>query len=256
MALIRQLKFDWKRFWRDPSGIFYALGLPAVFLIVFMAIIGGEEEPAQIAGHTVSNKPYYVAAIMVLTVVSVTFVNLAVSLTAARERGTLKRVRGTRLPPWVFMAGRIGTAIIIVTAAIIAVALAGLLVYGVELPTTALPGALLALVIGTAALSSLAFALTIVMPSANTAAAVTMVLTLVLYFISGIFAREDIIPHTIRQVAEVFPVKRLFESLVIAYDPATTGAGIHWTGLAVMAAWGIGGLIVALKFFRWMPSTE
>ena len=34
-----------------------------------------------------------------MTVISVAFVNLAVSLTAARERGTLKRVRGTRLPP-------------------------------------------------------------------------------------------------------------------------------------------------------------
>jgi len=51
-------------------------------------VIGGVEKKAHIAGHVVSNKPYYVAAIMVMTVVSVTLVNLAVSLTAARERGT------------------------------------------------------------------------------------------------------------------------------------------------------------------------
>lgn len=69
------------------------------------------------------------------------------------------------------------------------------------------------------------------------------------------FAREDNIPDTLRTIAGVFPVKRLFSALVIAYDPATTGAGFAWADIGVLAAWDIGGLIVALRFFRWTPST-
>jgi ABC-2 type transport system permease protein len=82
-----------------------------------------------------------------------------------------------------------------------------------------------------------------------------MTLTLVLYFISGLFAREDNIPDTLRTVAGVFPVKPLFEALVIAYDPATTGVGFFWRDIGVLAAWGVGGLIVALRYFRWTPAS-
>jgi ABC-2 type transport system permease protein len=251
-----QLRFDQKRFWRDPAGLFYAIGLPLVFLVVFLVIAGRVDEQAHIAGHTLSNKPYHVASIIAMTVVSVTLVNLTISLTAARERGTLKRVRGTQLPPAVFMAGRIGTAVSVAVMAVVGVAAAGRFVYGVAVPLSTLPAALLALLLGTAAFCCLAFALTAAMPSAGTAAAVTMTLTLVLFFISGFFAREDNVPESLRLVAGVFPVKRLFESLVIAYDPATGGMGFHWKGLAVMAAWGIGGLAVAVRCFRWLPSSS
>jgi len=84
---------------------------------------------------------------MAMTVISVAFVNLAVSLTAARERGTLKRVRGTRLPPWVFMAGRIGTAIVVTAGTVVLVAVVAQLAYGVSIPTSTLGAGVLMLVL-------------------------------------------------------------------------------------------------------------
>jgi ABC-2 type transport system permease protein len=255
-ALIaHQFRFDQKRFWRDPAGLFYAIGFPLIFLLNFLGALGGSDEVGHIAGHAVVGKYYYLPAILAMTVISVTFVNLTVSLTAARERGTLKRVRGTRLPPWVFMAGRIGTAIAVTAGTVVLVAVVARLAYGVSLPTSTLAAGLLTLVVGTAAFCALAFAATAILPTANFAAAVTMTSTLVLYFLSGLFAREDTIPDAIRTIASVFPVKRLFESLLVAYDPATTGAAFRWTDLAVLAAWGIGGLALGLRFFRWTPST-
>jgi ABC-2 type transport system permease protein len=253
--ILHQLKFDQKRFWRDPAGLFYAIGFPLIFLVVFLAIGGRMEEQAHIAGHALSNRPYHVAAITAMTIVSLTFVNLAISLTAARERGTLKRVRGTRLPLWVFVAGRIGTAISIAAAAVVLVAVAGRLAYGVAIPTSTLPSAVVIMLIATAAFCCLAFALTVVLPSAGTAAAVSMTLSLVLYFISGLFAREDNIPDTLRTIAGVFPVKPLFESLVVAYDPATAGSGFLWRDIAVLAGWGAAGLVAAMRYFRWTPSS-
>jgi ABC-2 type transport system permease protein len=82
-----------------------------------------------------------------------------------------------------------------------------------------------------------------------------MTSTLVLYFLSGLFAREDNIPDTMRTAAGLFPVKPLFEALLVAYDPATTGTGFFWRDLAVLAAWGIAGLVLGLRFFRWSPAT-
>jgi ABC-2 type transport system permease protein len=257
MALVRhQFRFDRKRFWRDPAGLFYAIGFPLIFLVNFLGVLGGNEETAHIAGHAVSSKYYYVAAIITLTVISVGFVNLAISLTAARERGTLKRVRGTRLPPWVFMAARIGTAISVITGTVLLVALVSRIFYDVSIPTSTLAAALLTLCVGTAAFCALGFAITAVLPTANFAAAVTMTSTLVLYFLSGMFAREDNISPSMRMAAGLFPIKRLFEALVIAYDPATSGSGIAWADLAALAAWFTIGLALALRFFRWTGARE
>jgi ABC-2 type transport system permease protein len=255
-ALIRhQFRFDQKRFWRDPAGLFYAIGFPLIFLVNFLGVLGGNEEIAHIAGHAVPGKFYYVPAIMAMTVVSVAFVNLAVALVSARERGTLKRVRGTRLPPWVFMAARIGTAIAVTSGTVVLVAVAARVAYGVSVPISTLAAGVLTLVVGTAAFCALAFAATAILPTANFAAAVTMTSTLVLYFLSGLFACEDNIPDTMRTIAGLFPVKPLFEALVVVYDPATAGDGFFWRDLAVLAAWGVGGLILGLRFFRWTPST-
>ena len=81
-----------------------------------------------------------------------------------------------------------------------------------------------------------------------------MTVTLVLYFLSGIFAREDNLSHTTRTIAAVFPIKRLFQSLAVAFDPETTGTAARGADLAVLAAWGVGALVVALIFFRWQPT--
>jgi hypothetical protein len=41
--------------------------------------------------------------------------------------------------------------------------------------------------------------------------------------------------------------------MLTAFNPHTSGSGITWTGLAVIAAWGIGALLLSTRFFRWTP---
>ena len=254
LALVRhQFRFDVKRFFRDPAGLFYGLGFPLIFLVNFLILSGSNDEIGHIAGHALVSKYYYLPGVITMAVISITFVNLAVSLAAARERGTLKRVRGTPVPTWAFLAGRIVTSVAVTTLSVLVVAIVGRVAYGVALPSSTLVGALLVLVVATFTFCCLAFAVTAILPTANIAAAITMTVTLVLYFLSGVFAREDNLSHTIRTIAALFPIKRLFQALAIAYDPRTTGLAIRWWDLAVLAAWGLGGLVVALRFFRWRP---
>ena len=257
LALVRhQMRFDLKRFFRDPAGLFYGLGFPLIFLVNFLILSGSNDEVGHIVGHALVSKYYYLPGVITMTVVSLAFVNLTVSLTAARERGTLKRVRGTPVPLWVFIAGRIAATVAVTVVSVVVVVVVGRAVYGVGVPGTSAAGALLALAVATAALCCLAFAASAMLPTGNVAAAVTMTLTLVLYFVSGIFAREDNLSHATRTLAAIFPIKRLFQSLAVAFDPQTTGAAIRWWDLAVLAAWGVGALLVALRFFRWQPSAR
>jgi len=75
-----------------------------------------------------------------------------------------------------------------------------------------------------------------------------------LYFISGVFIPNVNLPTWLRDVARVFPVQHLADGLHHAFDPATRGTGFVWSDLAVLAAWGLAGLAVALARFSWTPS--
>jgi len=48
-------------------------------------------------------------------------------------------------------------------------------------------------------------------------------------------------------------VRHLAAALLTAYNPHTTGAGFAVTDLLIVAAWGVGGLLIALRRFSWLP---
>ena len=74
-----------------------------------------------------------------------------------------------------------------------------------------------------------------------------------LYFISGVFIAISVLPRWLVDVASVFPVRHLAAALLTAYNPHTTGAGFAVTDLLIVAAWGVGGLLIALRRFSWLP---
>ena len=249
-----QLRYDWKTFWRSPSTIFFAFVLPIMFLVIFVTVFGNQRmELAN--GQLVRGSTYYVPGIVTLGVVQTTFTNLAVSLTASRERGLLKRLRTTPPPTWTFMAGRIITSAAAAILLVVVLVAMGRVVYGVALPTTTIAAGLLALLVGTFTFSALAFAVSTAIPSQDASVPVTNAITLPLYFISGIFIPQELIPDRVREVAQVFPVKRLYDALLTVFDPATSGAGIELADLGIVAAWGVAAAIVGTTAFRWTPHT-
>ena len=47
--------------------------------------------------------------------------------------------------------------------------------------------------------------------------------------------------------------RRGANALLIAYNPHTTGLGFAGLDLLIVAAWGVAGLLVALRMFSWQP---
>ena len=76
-------------------------------------------------------------------------------------------------------------------------------------------------------------------PSEDAAPAITNVVVLPLYFLSGVLIPETEIPDGVLDVAVIFPIRHFFEAFFAAWDPATAGAGFEWGHLAVVAAWGV-----------------
>lgn len=251
---LRQLRYDQKSFWRNPQYVFFTVIQPIIFLFIFVSVFGNKT--TLVASHEIKRSTYYVPAITTLAVMSATFFNLTISLSRLREQGILKRVRSTPLPPGMFLAGRIGTSITVSTLLVVLLLAIGKLLYGVSIPTHTLPGLIVTVLVGSSALSCLAFAVTAFVPSEDAAAPIANVIMLPLMFISGIFIPNSEIPSGMQDVANAFPVKHLFESLLRVFEPTTVGAGFAWGHLGVIAAWGVAGAAVAIWRFRWTPSGQ
>ena len=250
--VIRQYRYDQLQFWREPAAVFFTVILPVIFLVLFASIFGSEDVELP-GGRLIGGATYYVPGILALSLVSATFVNLTIWLTTEREKGHLKRVRATPAPAWVVIAGKTLTALavgVLMTLLLIAM---GRVFYSVPIPTNTLPGLAVTVIVGTVSLSALGFAVSAFVPSENAGPPVSNAVALPLYFISGIFVPASELPDWMRSLGEVLPLKPLFDALLVAFDPRTSGAGIEWGDLAVVAAWGVVGVLAALRFFRWTP---
>jgi len=245
-----QFRFDQKTFWRNPASVFFTVLLPVMFLLIF-ATIFGNDTIEQLGG--IKTTTYYVPAIITLAVVSATMQSLAISLTVDRENGLLKRTRGTPLPTWVFIAGRVGNSIVVSVLSLIVVATIGRILYGVEIPFERLPAVVVTLLVGAASFCCLGFALTAAIPTEDAAAPISNAALLPLYFLSGVFIPETEIPEGVLNFADLFPIRHFFEAFFTAWSPTTTGAGFEWGQLAIVAAWGVAGLLIAMRTFRWEP---
>jgi ABC-2 type transport system permease protein len=110
---------------------------------------------------------------------------------------------------------------------------------------------LLTLAVGASTFCCLGLALTAAIPSQSAAAPITNIAIFPLYFLSGVFIPESEIPNGVLHVADVFPVRHFFEAFFKAWT--TTGTGLAWGDLAVVAAWGAAAFVVALRTFVWTP---
>jgi len=248
---LRQLKYENRSFWRNPPAAFFTFVLPLMFLVIFNAVFGNDE--LDVRGGTANGSTFYVPGIAALSVISACYTNVAMSVAISRDQGLLKRTRGTPLPAWAYLFGRIAHATIIAMLLVAIVTAAGVLFYDVDVPSNTLPAFIVSLALGAAVFSALGLAITAAIPNADASPAIVNASILPLLFMSDVFIPLQEAPAWFRWIGEAFPVKHFSESLQTAFNPFETGSGFEPERLAVMAAWGIVGLLAAGRFFSWEP---
>ncbi len=251
-----EFRYQRRSFRRDPQAIFFAVGLPLLYVLIFVSLFGNQtidfvynNQPGPLKAHTIM-----LAGFIAIGVISATFFNLAVDLIQERESGILKRFRGTPLPTRAFIAGHVGTSIILGLAVAAALIVLGRGAYGIPIPLAGIPALILTLLVSSSAFCCLAFAFTLVVRKANAAVPLLTGLTLALYFLSGNFFLLAHPPMLLRIISETFPVQHLNNALLTPLNPNTSGLRIEWIDLLIIAAWGVAGVVIALRYFRWTPT--
>ena len=252
MALtLRQVRYENKAFWRNPPAAFFTVAFPLMFLVIFNLLFGSDE--ITIPGGKASASNFYVPAITAFAVISASFTYVAMGVSLARDEGILKRVRGTPLPTWSFVGGRVIHAVLIAFLLTAIAIVAGAIFYGVDVPTDTMPAVVVTVFVGAVAFSALGLAVSGFVPNADAAPAVVNGIILPLLFISDVYIPDDDAPEWLRAIANAFPIKHFSEALQAPFSPFTTGSGFEWGHIAVIAVWGVVGLFIAIRFFSWEP---
>jgi ABC-2 type transport system permease protein len=246
----RQVGFEQKSFWRNPASAFFAFLFPIIFLVVFATLFKGQS--VEVGTVTTTYDNYYIPALVAFGVMGACFTNISVTLSLRRDNGILKRLRGTPLPPWAFIAGVVGSSIIVSVVLALLTTGFGILVYGINVPQH-FGAAAVTIGVGALAFCALGIAMTIAIPNAEAAPAIVNGVFLPIVFISGTFFP---VPSSsvLAQIAEWFPVRHFINAMFTAFDPGHQSAtGFNGTDLLIMAAWGAGAVILAVLRFRWEP---
>ncbi len=248
---LRQVLYINKAFVRSPFAAFFTLVFPIMFLVIFSVIFGNGSVPVA-PGVTVRTATFYVPAIAAFSVITACYTNIAMSLSIARDSGQLKRMRGSPMPVWAYMFARIVHAVLVAILLVAICAAFGAVFYQATLPTTTLPAFLLALVVGAATFCALGVAVTTVIPNADAAPAIVNASVLPLMFISNVFIPLQNPPAWLDLTAKIFPVRHFADALIGSFFQLS-GSGLHTNDLLVLGAWGIAGVIVAMRGFDWEP---
>lgn len=240
--VVRRVGLEQKVFWRNPQSASFTFAMPVVLVAVLGMLYANQRLPG--SGRVVVA---LVPGILAFGLISATYANLAATIAIQRDLGILKRVRATPLPPGIYLAGQIGSALAVSALLTVVVVSVGAAAFAVHLSPGRLPVLALAVAAGCACFSALGLAASAFIRSGESAGAVTSATYIPLSLVSGLFFPFQHQPAWLKSASGLFPVGRLADSV---RRPFSHG-GIPVHDLVVLAVWAAAGVLVAWRWFRW-----
>jgi ABC-type multidrug transport system permease subunit len=250
--VLDQIGYAVREQWRSRIVLIFTFVLPLVWLVL-IGILAGNEAVDEVTGVRVMQFVTPTAA--AIGVLFAAFPTVANSLGLAREQKITKRLRGTPLPTWAYLLGRVGAAVILATAAVVVMLGIGVVAYEVQIQWRTALATIATLIVGIGCLAALGLAVGAVARSASVAQTFSIAAAVVLMFISGMMVVGTAQPEWMKTIGSIFPVRHLLTSLQDQFNPFLGGAGWNLGSLAVMVAWGIGGVAVGTWALRREPTT-
>jgi ABC-2 type transport system permease protein len=242
--LAHQLRTEQLVFWRSrEAAVFIFIFPPMLFLLL------GSVYDGTIDGRPAAN--VLLAGLLGYGVANTAFAGLTIQLVIRRESGVLKRLRSTPLPQRTYLAAALLSILFVFLLQTVTIFVLGRVLFGTPFPTEwlSLAAALLA---GVAAFAGIGLAAASLIRSSEGSSAVVNVILLPMAFLSGSFGPTRDYPQVLQTIGDVLPLKYLIDlvdAVYLDHEQLWDNPG----SLAVLGAWGAGGLLIALRRFGWEP---
>ncbi|GAA1806829.1 ABC transporter permease [Luedemannella flava] len=255
---LRQGRSELTRFLRSREAVVFTMLFPVLMIVIFGSIFTWEIYPG------VQFSQYFVVGMIGAGLMATGFQNLAIQIPSERDRGELKRLRGTPMPPAVYFIGKVLMVLAVAAAETVLLLVFAVAFYGVTLPTEVTKWLTFAWVslLGVASCTLCGVAFSSVARTARSAPAVATPIALVLQFISGVFIKFTQLPDWMQQIAALFPLKWICQGLRSVFLPAGMAAeepAGSWEldrVAMVLVAWCLLGLVLCLTTFRWTTKRD
>jgi ABC-2 type transport system permease protein len=247
-----------KEFFRQRESVVFTLAFPVMLLLIFGSVLNYNID----GGIKFSN--YFVPGILASGLFGVAFQTLAIQIAVERDKGVLKRLEGTPMPPAAYFIGKIiMVLVLVILESVILLGIAKAL-NKVDLPSDWHRWATFAwvTVIGVAAGSLLGIAFSSVPRSGKAAPAVVTPIALVLQFMSGVYFVFTGLPQYLQHFGAFFPLKWIAQGYRSVFLPPFMAGqepakGWEHGRLALLlAVWAVAGLFLALRTFRWRSGKD
>jgi ABC-2 type transport system permease protein len=158
------------------------------------------------------------------------------------------------MPPWTFVAGQVLRAGCVAALVVAALVATGTIFFGVDFSAESAVGFIVYGALGAVVFSALGIAITAYTPTVDSASAIGPFVVVMLSFISGVFISVDQLPNWLEAVGKAFPLYHVAEGLQTSLvTGAGGGTGLDAGNLASLVVWGLAGIAVATRRFRWEP---
>jgi ABC-2 type transport system permease protein len=239
-----QLRYEQLLFWRSREAAFFVFAFPLLLFVLLSSVYTGSYLGKPKAWAVLAGILGYGAA-------NTGFAGLALLLVARREMGFLKRVRSTPIPASVYLGAVLVSMLIVFILQAAAVLLLGKVLKDTPFPHHPV-SMFLAILLGAAAFAAMGLGLTSLIRSAEGSSAAVNFILLPMAFLSGGFGPTGHYSRVLRAIGDVLPLK-YFVQLVYAIYLHGHQIWSRPGSIAVVAAWGLAGALVALRRFRWEP---
>jgi ABC-2 type transport system permease protein len=248
--LWRQVRAQNKLFLRNPFAAFFSLAFPLMFLLLFGSLNGSAriEELGNIRYIQ-----FLAPGMLAFAVISTCYTGLATGVAINRDEGVLKRVRGTPLPPWIYISSRILSSVWFSVVSAVVMVVAAVALFHLQVVGRMLSAAVVTLMLGAACFCALGMAVAAVIPNGEAAPVVANFTFFPIAFVSDLFFPTEGAPAWVGAVGSVFPVKHFAKAMGTTFNPLVAGSGFRWGHLAVLVVWTAVAVFVAVRFFQWEP---
>jgi ABC-2 type transport system permease protein len=248
--LLRQFRGQNRLFLRNPFSAFFSLVFPLMFLLLFGSLNGGQRIP-ELGG--IRYAQFLTPGLLAFAVCSTCYTGLTTSVAMSRDMGILKRIRGTPLPTWIYVAARILSSVWFSVVSAVLMVAAGVLLFHVRIIWRMLPAAVVTLLVGAGCFCALSLAVASLISNGEAAPIVANFTFLPVAFVSDVFFPMQGAPDWLRALGGIFPVKHFAVALESTFNPFVSGSGFQWRHLGVLVLWGAAGVVVAVRRFQWEP---
>jgi ABC-2 type transport system permease protein len=244
---VHELRTQQKLFWRAREAAFFTFLLPVLFFLIFGSVYGDET----IEKEAMKGSSFLQAGMIGYGVVATCFAGLAITLVVRRESGVLKRVRATPLPPATYVVSVLGSTFVVFLIEAALIMFLGRTLFDVPLPEDML-STLAILLIGAASFAAMGVGMTALVRSSEGSSAVVNAVCLPMAILSGTFFTTAAYPPFLHAIAVALPLTHFTEvtrDVMVRNEHVWENLG----SLSVVLAWGLVGLVGAIRGFRWQP---